>query len=122
MANAKNYFQGETKKVLCVCSAGLLRSPTAAHLLNREFGYNTRAVGHAEEYALIHIDAVHLNWADEVVCLDKDIFEALNDRFGSDPLWEGVDVSVLAVPDMFVYGDEDLEALILKQYKETQDE
>jgi predicted protein tyrosine phosphatase len=28
LGNCKNYHQGKFKRVLCVCSAGLLRSPT----------------------------------------------------------------------------------------------
>ncbi len=31
--NIDNPYQGSAKKVLCVCSAGMLRSPTAANVL-----------------------------------------------------------------------------------------
>lgn len=43
LANVGNRFQTKTKKVLCVCSAGLLRSPTLANVLNLKYGFNTRA-------------------------------------------------------------------------------
>ena len=69
--NCKNPHQGISKKVLCVCSAGLLRSPTAAKVLWQEFGYNTRACGIDTEYALVPLDSVLLDWCDEVVCMDK---------------------------------------------------
>ena len=71
MENCKNPWQGTRKRVLCVCSAGLLRSPTAAALLIAEWGYNARACGIEPGYALIPIDEVLVRWADFVVCMDK---------------------------------------------------
>ena len=71
MWNCKNPYQGKYKKVLCVCSAGLLRSPTVAWVLSNEpFSFNTRAVGIDEGHALIPIDPVLIEWADEIVCMD----------------------------------------------------
>jgi len=72
LANAKNPFQSDRKKVLCVCSAGLLRSPTDAWILSNEpFGFNTRAAGASDEYALIKLDQVLVEWADEVVVMEE---------------------------------------------------
>jgi predicted protein tyrosine phosphatase len=72
LANVNNYYQGKSKKVLCVCSAGLLRSPTAAWVLgNTPFNFNTRAVGLAADFALIPLDAAHLAWADVVLVMDR---------------------------------------------------
>lgn len=72
LANCKNRLQGEAKRVLCVCSAGLLRSPTAAFVLSQDpYGYNTRSCGLTPEYALIPFDPVLLRWADEVVCMEE---------------------------------------------------
>lgn len=72
-ANALNPYQGIAKKVLCVCSAGLLRSPTAAFILSQEpFNFNTRACGMEERFALIAINEVLIHWADEIVCMDED--------------------------------------------------
>jgi predicted protein tyrosine phosphatase len=69
--NVTNPAQGPAKKVLCVCSAGLLRSPTAAWVLgNPPFNFNTRAAGLMEEYALIPVDDVLLTWADEIVTME----------------------------------------------------
>ena len=46
IANSTNPFQKDYKRVLCVCSAGLLRSPTAAYVLSQApYNYNTRAAG-----------------------------------------------------------------------------
>lgn len=71
LALISNPYQGKTKKVLCVCSAGLLRSPTAAVVLSQEpFNFNTRAAGIATDYALVPVDEVLLSWADEIVCME----------------------------------------------------
>lgn len=76
--NVKNPWQGDHKKVLCVCSAGLLRSPTAAVVLSQPpYNFNTRAVGMVADYALIPLDAVLISWADEIVCMTTDQHEYL---------------------------------------------
>ena len=78
--NAKNPYQGDAKKVLCVCSAGLLRSPTAAVVLaNPPFNYNTRAAGIDKDFALIPVDEVLIEWADEIVCMSLDQQMALEE-------------------------------------------
>jgi len=70
--NCSNPYQGNAKKVLCVCSAGLLRSPTAAWVLSNEpYNYNTRSCGVDIGHALIPIDEVLIKWADELVCMDS---------------------------------------------------
>ena len=98
LGNSKNPYQGDFKKVLCVCSAGLLRSPTAAWVLsNAPFNFNTRAVGANPEYAMVLLDAVNVCWADEVVVMDngqKNQVQALLDEYGWDK-----PVHVLDVPD-----------------------
>ena len=73
LANCHNRFQGPERRVLCVCSAGLLRSPTAAWVLsNPPFLFNTRAAGIDPEFALIPVDQVLLEWADTIVCMTED--------------------------------------------------
>lgn len=71
--NSKNPFQGDFKKVLTVCSAGLLRSPTLAWILGQD-KYNTRSCG-IHDYALIQIDSVLVNWADIIIFLHKDVYK-----------------------------------------------
>lgn len=65
LGNATNPFQGDAVKALCICSAGLLRSPSIAKFLT-EKGYNTRACGMAEDYALIPLSEALLHWCDEI--------------------------------------------------------
>lgn len=112
LANCKNRFQGRAKKVLCVCSAGLLRSPTAAVVLSQEpYNFNTRAAGLTPEYALIPVDEVLIEWADEIVVMEKWMAEEIE-------AYEKP-IIVLDVPDEFPYRDPRLVELIKKNYDEA---
>jgi len=111
--NVGNPHQGKTKKVLCVCSAGLLRSPTAAVVLSADpFNYNTRAVGLSSEYALIVLDAVQIHWADEIVCMSEDQQQAIVKRTEKP-------VKNLSIPDRYAYRDPELMAMIREKYEAT---
>ena len=114
LGNAKNPYQTEAKKVLCVCSAGLLRSPTAANALHSEYGYNTRAVGVAEDYALVPMDIVHIHWADELVFVEQKVYDQAWSEFKD--VLKDKKVVVLAIPDNFEWNDPELVAIIKKQY------
>jgi len=121
IGNADNRFQGQFKRVLCVCSAGLLRAPTAAVVLSQEpYNFNTRPVGISREYALIPLDSVHLHWADEIVTMEQDHTDFVKQRlvdFGfsaelSPPIIQ------LDIPDDFNYRDPELIKLIKTKYNE----
>lgn len=72
MANLSNRYQGTSRKVLSVCSAGMLRSPTIAWVLSNDpYNFNTRACGITKEYALIAIDEALIFWADDIICVDE---------------------------------------------------
>lgn len=117
LANAGNRFQGPAKRVLCVCSAGLLRSPTAANVLHKEYGHNTRACGTSKEYALIPLDAVLIQWADEIVFVEQEKYDEAWANY-KDLLKDKRNV-VLNIPDNYEWGDPTLEALIKKQYDDV---
>lgn len=100
LANTANRFQGPTKRVLAVCSAGLLRSPTIASVLHTDYGYNVRACGVSEEYALVPISTALLMWADLVVFADTEHYlEAKEYMHPKQPY------VVLDLPDEFGYSD-----------------
>ncbi len=106
LANCKNHYQGTAKKVLCVCSAGLLRSPTAALVLSQDpFNFNTRAAGLSGEYALIPVDDVLIEWADEIICMDLQQSSDL-EKMTTKPIYS------LNIPDNFRYRDPELIKLI----------
>jgi predicted protein tyrosine phosphatase len=67
-----NAYQGKHKKVLTVCSAGCLRSPTAAHILSSApWNYNTRCAGTNEEYAIVPVTEALVVWADVILVMDE---------------------------------------------------
>ena len=117
LANTKNRFQTEAKRVLCLCSAGLLRSPTTANVLHQEYGYNTRAAGVADEYALIGVDPVLLEWADEIVCVEKEVFLTLQAEWND--LIKHKKIVVMHIPDQYEWNDPALRAFIKKQYDDV---
>jgi len=124
MYNATNPFQGSYKKVLCVCSAGLLRSPTAAVVLSQPpFKFNTRAAGIEESFALVPVDEVLIHWADHIVCMTSQQRDMILTKFadmfekpegynkgmvvGTPPV-----IDVLNISDDFAYRDPELIRLI----------
>lgn len=115
--NINNPFQGDTKKVLTVCSAGLLRSATLQNFLIREYGYNVRNCGTEESYALIPISEALLLWADEIVFVNEENY--LNAR-GYLQEYSLLDRTfVLDIPDMYAFNDPELVKECKRQYEET---
>ena len=116
LANVSNKFQTETKKVLTVCSAGLLRSPTAANILHKQFGFNTRACGSCKDFALIPISEALIAWTDEIVFVNQDNFNDLDeDELDTIKSW-AKKVIILNIPDEHNWGDSELESTIITQY------
>ena len=109
--NARNPYQGKYKRVLCVCSAGLLRSPTLAWLLSNEpYNYNTRAAGLDIGHALIYADDVLLEWADEIICMDGTQQKSLEARTKKR-------VINLKIGDNFEYRDKGLIKIMKMHYE-----
>lgn len=118
IGNASNRHQGRYKRVLAVCSGGLLRSPTIAHTLAAEpYNYNTRSVGINPDYALNLIDQVLLEWADEIVCADTEHeteVRAMLEKIGL----SSKTVVCLKLPDVYEYRHRKLVHLIKKRYNQ----
>lgn len=125
MANLDNKYQGKFRRVLCVCSAGMLRSPTVAWVLSQEpYNFNTRAVGINKEYALIPIDEAMVFWADDVIVFDHDIENAVNTIIENSSWkddFERPNIFVWKIPDMFDFRDpkliEKIKVFAEKEYK-----
>lgn len=110
---AQNSFQGEWPRVLCVCSAGLLRSPTLAWVLSNEpYNCNTRAAGSHKEYALVPLDQVLLNWARIVVFVNNENYEKAKALKLEMPK-----TYVLNVPDSYPYRHPELIEAIQRELK-----
>ena len=120
LANVHNRYQGNYKKVLFVCSAGLLRSATAAHVFSAEpYNFNTRTVGVALEYALNPVNEALMEWADNIFLMESEHYHDIHDIFGEEIFNEYKQkMVVLDVPDNFRYRDERL-VKILKEKVEA---
>lgn len=113
--NAKNPFQGKFKRVLCVCSAGLLRSPTLAWVLSNEpYNYNTRAVGMDVGHALIPVESVLLEWADEIFVMDEYQEFAVKQMTGKP-------ITNLRIGDNFEYRDKGLIEIIHMRMRDLEE-
>lgn len=116
--NCGNPHQGTFKRVLTVCSAGLLRSPTAALVLSWEpYNFNTRACGLDSGHALVIFDKVLACWADEIICMTLEHKERVIDlmtQYGDNrtPIhnWD--------IPDAYAYRDPELIKLMQERAKE----
>ena len=110
-----NSFQGDYKRVLTVCSANMLRSPTIAHILSADpYNFNTRSAG-TEPYALIPVTEDLLRWADEVVCADTEHVMRIRDKMME---WM-IDKPIidLQIPDHYEYRNPELIEMIKERYE-----
>lgn len=109
-----NSFQGDYKKVLAVCSANMLRSPTIAHVLSAEpFNYNTRSAG-THSFALIPVTQDLLMWADEIVCADSEHTTIINKMLQDYHLDKRL--INLRIPDHYEYREPKLIEMIISRY------
>lgn len=111
MWNSSNPHQTDVEKVLCVCSAGLLRSPTTANVLQSNFGLNTRAVGLETDFALIPIDPVLLNWADTVVVMEFSQAQRVAELCSKNNIPEP-EIFNFNIPDKFGWMDSELVKMV----------
>lgn len=120
-----NQYQGPAKRVLCVCETGMLRSPTMANVLHREYGYNTRAVGVNSDRSLTKMTIAHFFWADKIFIVDMKHYDSIQDLLSEqcDPeeLHELKRVllrKILWFPlsDVYDYMDEELQESIIEMH------
>ena len=126
--NVTNPYQGPEKRVLCLCSASLLRSQTLATVLYEKYGYNTRSAG-VSDYALIPVSTALLEWADEIVCVEQEIeMQLMNDiqLLVNQGLWVEEDIDqirrktiTLDIPDIYERMNPTLQRICLEQYEEA---
>lgn len=111
---AANPFQGKDKKVLFVCSMGILRSATAARIYANK--YNTRSAGTYPD-ALIPLSPILIQWADEVVFVNEYNFrDAIkNPKLAAE--LEGVPYKILDIPDQYDHMHPELIAAFKEQYE-----
>jgi predicted protein tyrosine phosphatase len=110
-----NNAQGDFPRVLAVCSAGVLRSPTIAWVLsNPPFNFNTRSCGCEADYALIQMDYALLQWAEYgIVCAEDWQMWLVEDKLKLAGLER--DVFSLGISDDFDYRDPALVKMIMER-------
>lgn len=117
-----NRSQGTDIRIVFVCSAGMLRSPTAARIAS-EYGINARSAGSHLHYALIPLSANLIKWAHWVVFMnpenelevtvnipDADLLEELQSK---SIVWD--------IEDWYNYMDDGLVCSIRRKIEETFD-
>jgi predicted protein tyrosine phosphatase len=118
-----NAFQGKHKKVLTVCSAGCLRSPTAAHILSgHPWNFNTRCAGTSSEYAIVPVTEGLIVWADVILVMDewqqRHINEMQNVLATEYEAFEYKQVINLDIPDNYEYRDPRLLKIMTEKFEE----
>ena len=109
-----NSYQGDYKRVLTVCSANMLRSPTIAHVLaSAPYDYNTRSAG-TSNIALIPVTDALLFWADEIVCAETEHAISVRNMLMEFDLDKPI--VNLGIPDNYEYRDPKLIELIHSRY------
>ena len=121
----ENRHQGSAKRVLCLCSIGILRSPTAALQLHKIYNYNTRSAG-LDIDALIPLSPQLFLWAQEIVVMEQehlDMLQTLANQWVEDGIinqnmadYALERTIVLNIPDKYSYMDPELITLIIEKY------
>ena len=112
--------QGNDLRVVFVCSAGLLRSPSAARIAG-EYGINARSAGSHLHYALTPLSANLIKWAHWVVFMNSENkFEIAQKILDTDLLELMRDKSIVwNIEDTYNYMEESLEWILRKKIEET---
>jgi predicted protein tyrosine phosphatase len=121
-----NAYQGKHRKVLTVCSAGCLRSPTAAHILSSDpWNFNTRCAGTSSEYAIIPVTEALIVWADVILVMDKfqwnnimDIQNKLAEESSHMFEYEHKPIHNLEIDDIYDYRNPKLVEIMTEKFKE----
>lgn len=109
----RNPYQGTDKKVVFVCSMGILRSATGARLYARK--YNTRTAGSYDD-ALVPLTPTLIAWADEIVFVNHENYNNILQKYGENCLDHTV-VKVLHIPDQFPHMHPELVKAFEEQYE-----
>lgn len=111
----KNPYQGSDKRVVFVCSMGILRSATGARLYADK--YNTRTAGTWSD-ALVPLTPILIAWADELVFVNKSNYDmVIRELEGS--MFEFVKnkSKVLDIPDSYPHMHPELVKAFSEQYE-----
>lgn len=103
--------QGSYRRVLFVCSGGMLRSATAAQWAAAELSWNTRNCG-TMAAALPPAHGNLLEWAEVIYCMEEEHRASLLARWP----WAADKIVVLGIIDNFIYRSPELIELLEKKF------
>lgn len=111
-----NPFQGKDKKVVFVCSMGILRSATAARIYASS--YNTRSAGTWDD-ALVPLTTRLMEWSNEIVFVNKHNYEQVKHFYAEEhiDIDERYNIKVLDIPDSYEHMHPELIAAFEQQYE-----
>lgn len=118
-----NAYQGSHRKVLTVCSAGCLRSPTAAHILSGPpWNFNTRCAGTSQEYAIVPVTEALIVWADVILVMDEyqqSIINGMQNKLAEEMTdYDYKQVINLGIEDNYGYRDPKLVEIMTEKFLE----
>lgn len=108
----RNPYQGTDKKVLFVCSMGILRSATASRIYAHR--YNTRSAGSWPD-ALIPVTPLLLAWAEEIVFVNEENYKQVNRQYPG--FGDVCKVRILNIPDNYPHMHPELIKAFEQQYE-----
>jgi predicted protein tyrosine phosphatase len=108
-----NCYQTNAKRLLFVCTAGMLRSPTA-QVVASGMGFNARACGSDSDVALIPLSVNLINWADKIFFVNFENYQQALETFEVSEYDEDIKKKAVVwdIPDNFNWGDQILFNLI----------
>lgn len=112
-----NPYQGDYDRCLFVCSAGILRSATAAAVAIKK-GINSRSCG-SKEYALIPLSANLIMWAEGIYFVNIENYHDALATFGDEnylykKLIDRTKTHIWNIPDNYEYMQPDLVSILDK--------
>ncbi len=122
--NSTNANQGHQTRALVVCSAGLLRSPTVARILQQKLGWNVRCAGSSQAYALVPLSTALMTWAHHIIFVDNMSFMEAQWTCSDKLVWEEWQKKIIVwdIPDDYDYMHPDLVAIVERKIEDGFDD
>lgn len=111
----RNPYQGDDKRVVFVCSMGILRSATAARLYAHK--HNTRAAG-TDSDALVQLSPLLIAWADEIVFVNDHNYRKFVAALEDPDMLGALTIRVLDIPDQYEHMHPEMVEEFRKQYED----
>ena len=115
-----NKYQGMQTRLLFVCTAGLLRSPTCA-TVGAQLGFNTRSAGSEDQYALIPVTWNLIQWANFIIFVEQKNYDEVLEKFsGNEIAVETIKEKAMVwnIPDNYEYMEPMLVVRIKDKFQE----